>query len=243
MKTAICLLFLAQLFGFDYKTTATESIVKQGVLTARSFELNHEKFKDKVADRLLTIQESTMNESKKKILIEELKEEYSATLKAIEIKWALPCINFNTAKAGDGGMLASSPIAVVGPGESYFLSLRPVLIEWDVLKVEDDGSLILAANTEYDRSMLVNGNFQFSHRNIKLSEYANKNVLAGSKITIDTMAYCTGTVDGILGDKILAFTMFKRTTHNTIAKRGKAEGKKLFDDNQEKIDRIILRGK
>jgi hypothetical protein len=69
MKTAICLLFLAQLFGFDYKTTATESIVKQGVLTARSFELNHEKFKDKVADRLLTIQESTMNESKK-ILIE-----------------------------------------------------------------------------------------------------------------------------------------------------------------------------
>jgi hypothetical protein len=240
MKIAIVLLLTAQLFGSEVKKEAIEATVREGVVTARAFELNHEDYEKKYESFTEGLDSMSTIESKKKIIAGELVRNYLKTKKSIEEKWALPVIDFEKPNVGVGGMLASSPITVVGKGFSnHYLALEPVLIEWKVANVENDSTVVLIGGTDHSDSLLVNGSFKINVANIRLRNYPTRNLFVGATVKIDTLVFHTG-IEEHAGDRIMCFTVMPKQTHDTIVKRGKAEGKKLFEDNQEKIDRRIL---
>lgn len=238
MKIAIILLLTAQLFGADAKNEATEHILGKGMFTARVFELAFEKYEDKY-DAYSKAIDATGSATKRKILAENADRHLATTKKGVEEKWSLPIVNFEKAEDGSGGMLASSPITVVGDASLHYFLLEPVLVEWKVVDVENENTLVAIGTTTYSKAMLLGSQMKFNQATIRVRNYPTRDLVTGSTVKFDTLAYYTG-IEKHYNERIMCFTLFSRAAHNAIVKRGKAEGVKRYEEKKDSIDRLIL---
>jgi hypothetical protein len=242
MEIAIAIMLVMQVTNVDAKKMAGALIILDGVTTARSFELNHEGYRDVAVKRIRELKESSVQEPKKTILVNETRSLLADTERAVERKWTMPVVDFGKASYGHGGLLASSSVTVVDSSACKFLALKPVFIEWKVLDIEDETTMVVGGGTGYDRAMLVDSKFKIDFMKIRISDYPTSKHVEGSTVKFETLAYCTG-IEDHLGDRILAFKLFQRSEHNSIVSRGQKEGKKMFEDMKETFDKTILETK